>query len=129
MLDDAQLIKYIDYFSDDKIEFYKWTTLEQQEDGVIEMGYPRYDEGVSRFIDDLYKSDLIDGGYLESLERYGTKASTPAELIVTADIDLLKAVLTYYVRQERFCDGAWVEAIEEKVFLKILLRLKELRRL
>jgi hypothetical protein len=129
MLDDAQLIKYIDYFSDDKIEFCKWTTPEQQEDGVIVMGYPSYDEGVSRFIDDFYKSDLIDGGYLESLERYGTKASTPAELIVTADIDLLKAILTYYVRQERFCDGAWAEAIEEKVFLKILLRLKELRRL
>jgi hypothetical protein len=61
-----------------------------------------YDEGVSRFIDDFYKSDLIDGGYLESLERYGTKTSTSAELIVTADIDLLKAILTYYVRQERF---------------------------
>jgi hypothetical protein len=34
-----------------------------------------------------------------------------------------------WAEAERHCIAAWGEAIEEKMFLKILLRLKELRRL
>ncbi len=39
---------------------------------------------------------------------------------------LLKAILTGYVRQERFCDGLWADAVRDKVFLKILKRFNEL---
>jgi hypothetical protein len=42
------------------------------------------------------------------------------------DIDTVRALLTYYVRAERFCDGSWAVAAENKVFLKILIKLKEL---
>jgi Family of unknown function (DUF6508) len=45
--------------------------------------------------------------------------------IPSADLELLKAILTYYVRQERFCDGLWAKAVKEKVFLRILYRLGE----
>jgi hypothetical protein len=124
MITEEQIIKYIDYFSSDKIEFYKWISPENQEDGVIVMGYPDYDEGVSSFINELYKTGLISGQYLDDLEK--NKVSTPAELIETADIHLLKSILTYYIRQERFCDGAWAEAIKKNIFLRILLKFKEL---
>jgi hypothetical protein len=30
------------------------------------------------------------------------------------------------VRQERFCDGLWASAVEDKVFLKVLQRLRQL---
>ncbi|MFZ3589994.1 DUF6508 domain-containing protein [Bacillus sp. DJP31] len=43
----------------------------------------------------------------------------------TADIDLLRSILTFYVRRERFWTGAWESAAKEKVFLNILLRLKQ----
>jgi len=43
-----------------------------------------------------------------------------------ADLELIKAIITGYVRQERFCDGLWASAVEDKVFLKILQRLKQL---
>lgn len=127
MFSDKQILKYIDYFSNDKIEFCKWVNPERQEDGTIATGYPVYDEGVRKFIDDIYKSDLIDGKYLDNLKKYDIEALTPEGLIETADIGLLKSILTYYVRQERFCIGAWAEAINKKIFLKVLVRLKELK--
>lgn len=42
--------------------------------------------------------------------------------IETADIELLKAILTRYIRQERFQEGLWEEAVKDKVFLRILNR-------
>ncbi len=46
--------------------------------------------------------------------------------INTADFELVKAILTGYVRQEGFCDGMCASAVEDKVFLKILQRLQQL---
>lgn len=126
MISGRDLIKYIDYFRSEDIEFCKWESPEKQDDGVIVMGYPVYDEGVDRFTHDFYDSDLVDGNYSETLERYNAEALKLAELIETADIDLLKAILTFYIRGERFCDGTWADAIENKVFLRVLLRLEEL---
>lgn len=44
----------------------------------------------------------------------------------TTDIEMIRAVLTYFVRQERFQEGLWAEAVEKKIFLMILLKLKDL---
>jgi hypothetical protein len=43
-----------------------------------------------------------------------------------ADFELLRAILTHSVRGERFCDGFWERMIEEKIFLNILYRLREI---
>ncbi|MHC0039620.1 DUF6508 domain-containing protein [Pseudoneobacillus sp. C159] len=40
---------------------------------------------------------------------------------------MAEAILTYYVRSERFSDGTWADALEKKVFLKIFYRLMELK--
>ena len=44
--------------------------------------------------------------------------------IDTADFKLAKAILTCYIRQERFCDGLWGRAIKEGTFLALLKRLE-----
>ena len=46
--------------------------------------------------------------------------------IDAADFELIKAIITWYIRKERFCDWLWAEAVENKVFLKILERLRGL---
>ena len=48
-------------------------------------------------------------------------------VIQNANMELLTAILTYFVRQERFCDGLWASAIDDKIFLNILYQLRELR--
>ena len=59
-------------------------------------------------------SDILDG-YTVVVAR-----------IETADYELVKAVLTHYVRGERFCDGTWAEAAIEGIFLALLKRLSVL---
>lgn len=39
---------------------------------------------------------------------------------------MVKAILTYYVRQERFCDGLWGQEIKEGIFLGLLKRIETL---
>jgi hypothetical protein len=126
MISRKEFLKYIDYFRSNDFEFCKWEGPEKQEDGDIVMRYPVYDEGVHRFNEEFYDSDLVDGEYFETLEKYNAEASKLTELIETADIKLLKAILTFYIRAERFSEGTWADAIEKKVFLRVLLRLEEL---
>lgn len=46
--------------------------------------------------------------------------------VPTANFELLRAILTFYVRSERFSDGSWASSAKKGVFLRILYRLKEL---
>ncbi len=121
----GQLLEYISYFEDDSIKFYKWEGGEE-EDGARQLGYPVYDEGIEKFVEDVYKSDLMRQDYIEYLKPYQAKMANPNNLIKSADFELLKAILTYYIRQERFGDGLWATAANEKIFLGILYRLKKL---
>ncbi|PGS54256.1 DUF6508 domain-containing protein [Bacillus sp. AFS041924] len=103
---------YIDYFSKDDFEFFS------------KNGWPyNYDSGVDEFINEFYQSDLIDTNYLETMNKH---QKSHIELIKVADKDLLKSILTSYVRGERFSEGTWAEAISNKIFLNILIKLKEL---
>ena len=94
--------------------------------GIKTLHYPVYDEKFEGFIRELYKTDLLKGDYLEYIDKNKIDFDNIDEVIKESDIELLKAILTYYVRQERFCDGIWIKAIDEGVFLKILYRLNEL---
>ncbi|HQD93049.1 MAG TPA: DUF6508 domain-containing protein, partial [Bacilli bacterium] len=89
--------------------------------------YPIYDDTLVEFIEEFYKTNLISYRYLDVIESRGLKSKNEINNAIDyADIELVKAILTGYVRQERFCDGIWVDAAEDKVFLKILKRFSEL---
>lgn len=62
--------------------------------------------------------------YLDTINKRGIIGMDGmVESIKDADLELIRAIFTGYVRQERFGDGLWVEAVKDKVFLKILKRL------
>lgn len=125
MLSKDKITKYIDYFSTNGKEFFKWKKPEETKSGVVQLGFIQYDDGVQNFINDLYEEDMLDTRYFEHLELYKTKIDAPSDLIPTADLPLLKSILTFYVRGEKYSDGVWANAIDEGVFLAILQRLKE----
>ncbi len=115
-----KILSYLDYFQKAGEEAGTWVHRE---------GYFSYVDYVQEFLnfhDEVYKTDLIDTKYLEHLEEYFTQKQDIASYINTADMDLLKSILTYYIRGDRFCEGLWLSAIIDKAFLRILLRLKEL---
>jgi hypothetical protein len=103
------------------MEFGTWTTPEQ---GV--MGYYNYDKKLQDFIQDLYKTDLLVGDYLLRLEE--NESEDYGSIISSAHLELLKAILPFYVRGERFSEGMWRTAAKNKLFYHILLRLRELEK-
>ena len=96
------------------------------EDKTYSRPYYDYDQRLIEFMDELAESEYVDYNYVSTIEKYGlTMSDRLVSEIDTANEELLKAILTCYMRQERFCDGIWKEAVENKIFLKALIRLQE----
>lgn len=126
MVDDKyrKILVYINYFEDENIDFFTWQQPSKTDDGIIQMGYPIYDEKFKIFIKDVYDSNLLIDSYFDYLEQHQIDTSKLTGYISNADFQLLRAILTYTVRGERFCDGYWGQAIKDKVFLNILYRIR-----
>jgi hypothetical protein len=121
------LFEFISYFEDDSIQFCNWQVSVKLEDGVCSMPYPVYDDKLHEFIQAVYDSAIMLEDYLSCLpDSIGSVNSAIQVIADTKDVETLRAILTYFVRQERFCDGSWAEAAEKKIFYNILLKLKEL---
>lgn len=116
------IFDFIDYFEQD--HEIKWSKSKTEE-GYHTISYPTYDKEVSQFISAFYESEFIDYEYSSTLKKYNLKNIDEIDFN-EASIELVKAVLTHYVRGERFCDGLWVDAIKSKIFLKCLNRLKDI---
>ena len=117
---------YISYFETlDTENACQWQKGERLKDGSCTFGYPVYEDKFLQFIEDVSHSDLMDISYGETLQKYGLEMNNGlSEQIETADLPLAKAILTCYVRQERFCEGLWGTAIKNGVFLALLNRLQ-----
>lgn len=85
--------------------------------------YVNYSPEISSFIHEVYQTDLLDTEYMSYLESLLPRDANHADYIENADFRLLRAILTYYVRQERFQEGLWLVAVRDGSFHKILLRL------
>ena len=123
-----KLSHYIPYFETaTKESVCHWGGGEKLGENQFTMPYPIYDDTLVEFIEEFYKTNLISYDYLDVIESRGLKSTNEINNAIDyADIELVKAILTGYVRQERFCDGIWVDAVRDKVFLKILKRFCEL---
>lgn len=121
-----KICDYISYFETLDVEnACQWQKSELLKDGTYTMPYPIYENGVLQFTDDISRSDLMDYNYGETIQKYGFSMNDSlAKQIETADLSLTKAILTCYIRQERFCEGLWEMAIKKGVFLALLKRLK-----
>lgn len=120
-----KVLKYIKYFETATEESVcKYQGGENVAVNTYTFGYPVYDDKLLEFVDEVYKTNLICSDYLSVIKNKIGDMSMIDYFIATADIELLRAILTGYIRQERFNDGLWATAVKDKVFLKILYRLK-----
>ena len=120
--------KYISYFETVSAETAcRWEKSVELADGSFSMPFPIYEPKFLDFVDDISASSLVDPSYGNTLEEYGLEMNDGLEKrIDTADFKLTKAVLTCYIRQERFCEGLWGRAIKDGTFLSLLKRLETL---
>lgn len=123
-----RLLKFIPYFETATGESVcHWDGGRKLSEKYYTTSYPVYDCILDQFIQEFYKTNLICYNYLNIIDSKGLKMTSEINnAIDDADMELLKAIFTGYVRQERFCDGLWANAVEDKVFLKILNRFNEL---
>lgn len=126
--DVEKLSEYVPYLTDaTKETVVSWVNSNDQADDPFYMAYPVYDRTFVEFVDDLYETDILLGNYNEIVAELGLTDEDDLALVIDeADMDVVRAILTYFIRQERFHDGLWGEAVEKKVFLKVLKRLREL---
>ena len=119
---------YISYFETVHAETAcRWKGSQRLKNGAFSMPFPAYETQFLDFIDDVSNSDLMDVRYGDTLAEYGLGMNNElTKKIDTADLRLAKAILTCYVRQERFCDGLWGQAIQEGTFLALLKRIDTL---
>ncbi|NLN45714.1 MAG: hypothetical protein GX153_03980 [Clostridiaceae bacterium] len=104
---------------------------EQMWDGdcspVRDSSQPRTDNPpeVSRFIRIIYLSQVPDTDYFETLRRYrvDTARCDPASLAPNADLSLVRALLTWIVRRDRFNEGTLRESVRDGSLIEVLRRL------
>ena len=118
--------KYISYFEAVSADTAcRWEKSSELADGSLSMPFPIYEPEFLDFVDNVSASSLMDFAYGNTLEEYGLEMNNELTTrIDTADFQLAKAILTCYIRQERFCDGLWGRAIKEGTFLALLKRLE-----
>jgi hypothetical protein len=88
--------------------------------------YPVYTKRFKEFIDATYDAGLIDEDYSLSASKLGTLQDNIDDIIGKADYHDIQILLTHIIRGERFRDGLWVQAFQNKTFAKILKRLQAL---
>ena len=123
-----KISKYIPYFETaDAVVACRWKKSRKMEDGSFSMPYPVYENELLQFIDDASNSGLLDYAYIDTIKKHGYELNNSvANAIEIADIELAKAILTSYIRQERFCSGLWGRAVKDGVFLALLKRIRHL---
>jgi ADP-ribosylglycohydrolase len=123
-----KLCSYIPYFETaTRVSVCRWGGGKKTGENEDTMAYPIYDHTLDGFIQDVYKTNLMCPDYLVITHQRGLDSTEQMIMAIdTADFELIRAILTGYVRQERFCDGLWASAVEDKIFLKILQRLQKL---
>lgn len=99
----------------------KWHGGASGEDVIIRWPWPEYDEAVLQFFRIVESECWTDPNYVS--KGIGRLLNENPELIESADIDLLKSVMTWCVRGERFSEGHWGSVIESGIIRRILERL------
>jgi hypothetical protein len=119
------LFKFIPYFENKENVFHEYIPALQDEDCRNIMGWIQYSEEVNKFIKNFYESELVEYDYLEVLEKFESIENIESRIEVES-LDNIRALLTFYIRRERFGEGYIVDAIDDGIILRILYRIREL---
>jgi len=115
-----KVLSYIDYFSTAGEEVGTWVR------NPPDFPFVNYSKEMSSFIHEVYETDLVDTEYLPYLESHLPRDANLADYIENADFRLLRAILTYYMRQERFQEGLWTVAVQDGSFCRILKKINDI---
>lgn len=96
-----------------KTQKVEWKKPIEREDGVIEVGFPLYNEEIYNWKRKFHELKLLDYNYLENCRIYKHKK------IEELSIEETLSYLTLIIRGERFCDGCIASALEDGTIEKL----------
>ena len=96
----------------------------KQKDGSYILPYPHYHSLVDEFFRAVASGGWIDFEYRPEQAYQMLKDE---ELVKTASLSQIKAMLTFCLRGERFSDGHWAQMIEEGHIRRLLERLNQIK--
>ena len=106
--------------------------ISQEYDGSLgrsSMSFPVYDGTLLSFVREIQKSALFDRNYVYAYSKRRIRTPEQEEKAVKdaafADIDMLRAVLSKYAVEGMRKTGVWQDAVERKLFLTAIVKLKE----
>ncbi len=122
----SELLDYIKYFNNENNEFYK--IYEGKEiNGVFQLGCIVYSDKVSELIKKSWEIEFhFKGDYSDWFDNKRANAEEIIQIISSSDLEGLRKIFTFFIRKERFCEGTLSYAIDNKIIINILWRLKEL---
>ncbi len=100
-----------------------WRGGERRQDGSITVPFPEYNPLVLDFVQAVTATIGLDTGY--SPQECHARLQQPNG-IETASLEEIRAMLTFFVRGERFNDGHWGGMIEQGYIRRILDRLADI---
>jgi len=92
--------------------------------------FPVYDSTVLGFVKELSKSKFMNRNYPYVYSKYGIRTVQDEKKIIARtgirDMDILCGILSKYVLGGMTKGVLWEQAVEEGVFLAVLLKMKEI---
>jgi hypothetical protein len=110
-------------YAKDFTSVHRWAGTSERRDRTVSLPWPEYDDLVTEFFQLASTECWTDHEY--DPETAGENLND-ANAVQSADLDQLKAMLTYCVRGEKFCDGHWGAMIEGGQIRRVLERLDQL---
>jgi hypothetical protein len=86
-----------------------------------------YAEEVEQFLSALYENGFVSRFKWSDWQEEARQYFAQPELLRTADIQVIRKLITLHVRKERFCEGHLSVMIKSGHIAALLRRLKELR--
>ncbi len=119
-----QLLRFLPLLDVPDREFVEWRVGHKNETERLVRPYAVYPPDVLEFFQAAGKPCWADHIY-----RSGEAAAMldDDDMVRAADLDQVKAMLTFCVCGERFCDGHWAALLESGRVVALLKRLAELR--
>ena len=103
----------------------RWNGGRNELTKVITLPWPTYDPAVEAFFNALSKEYWRDETY--SVETTSRMIRNP-DRIDRASLEEIRAMLTFCVRGERFCEGHWRTMLNQGFIRQLLTRLQDLRK-
>ena len=123
-----RLMKYVPYFEQksgrDVAHDY------DGEQGQTTMKFPVYDGTLMNFIREAQKTCLMDRNYPYAYSRNHVRTRSQELMLIDKatirDDAYLRGVISKYVMEGMRKTGMWQDAVEDQIFLKVILRFKQI---